>query len=571
MTKFLTRFISLLWSNKLIVLMVGLFAFLSLSFVLPNGNFDCRGGVCGLWIGQWHKHDYIWHMALVKMAFASFPLTHPNYSGAILEGYNYFLDLPVLLLTKFGISSLTSLFKILPIVFVPIYIYLVIKLGTKIENTRMYLYSFLFFMLFGSSFSYLISLYRSSSLYYATLVGFPVVTSIQPGTIFLNLQFAYSLLCVLTILLILKSNANSYKTSIYLGLLTFLALSLKFYGGVIAALLIGIYYLLLAFKSKSFGIFARNTIFTFLFSIASILIFYNPQNVTSASGFAYDPFAITHHMIEDNNLFRNDYLTFARYFLYENGISPRLVAIEIYSLLLFLGVNFGTRLIALYAVIKKIVDNRFNFFDASVIITIIISIIIPILFVQKGSFYNTMQFLYYGVALSSIYAASTLSDIFSSSKRWVLAGIALLILTIPNYIDQLRYVKEPQQVITNDELSALAFLELQPPGAIYASHAHKKDAYISAFSGKQTYFTDVDQLMVTFVDYKSREEVIRKPWLLQPERVNSRYWYLLKNDEDFEMIDVRIRSVGPYFSKIYENDSVLIYEKIKEWVPDENK
>lgn len=548
--------------NKIILILTLLYAGLSLSFIIGNGNYSCDNGICGLHIGGWHLHDAMWHLALVKTSFSKFPFIHPEMSGAYLNGYNYLLDLVILGFTKIGLSSFFVFFKLLPILFIPIYLYLLVLFGRKYKDSSKYINWLLFFMFFGSSFTYLIPLFKDHTLYYSALKGFPVVTSIQPGLIFLNLQYAYSLLCTLGIMILLEHKRN-LKINLFIGILVFLSTSLKFYGGAVAISLIGLYELFSLLQNKKIIQSIQNLIFPIIFLLLSIVLFYKSSGTSDKFPFVFIPFALTHQMIEDKLLFYNESLVNARYFLYSRGISPRLIAIEAYSIILFLLVNFGTRLVFLFSLPRKILDKKFTKLQASMLLTILVTTLMPILFIQDGGWFNSMQFLYYGVFLASFFAAETISNLTIKSKIvTTIFLILIVVLTIPNNIEQLRYIYEPQKVISQGQLVALKFLEDQPRGVVFTTYAHKETGYISALSGQQTYFVDVDQLMVTHVDYKEREYLIIKPWLVNPLKTDADYWYLVKSSEEYPLYLDKIRN-SPGFKEIFNNDDVVIYLKTK--------
>lgn len=553
-----------IWAHKPLILLILVYALLSLSFIWGNGDYSCIDGVCGIRIGGWHLHDSMWHLALVKMGFTEYPFVHPEFAGATLSGYNYLLDLVIYGLTKIGLDSFFVFFKLLPLLFVPLYAYLLVSYGLSRNKSPLYIGSLLFFMFFGSSFTYLITLIYNHSFYYSSMKGFPVVTSIQPGLIFLNIQYAYSLVCLLGILLLLKRNHN-LKRNLLIGLLVFLITGLKFYGGAIALLIIALYQLLQFFKSKKLSQLVTSLAPTLFFFILSVGLFYLSSSATPNSVFNFAPFALIHTMIEDKLLFYNENLTFARYYLYSKGVSPRLIAIELYSIFLFLLVNFGTRLFAFVTVLIKIVKKKLTSMDSIFLVVIIFSILVPIFFVQDGGWYNTMQFTYYGVFLASFFAADLLYLLLQKKKFWsITLATIIILLTLPNNLDQLRYIKkEPKEIITKSELDALDFLANQEKGTVFVNHGYKKTAYISVFSGQSTYFTDVDQLMLTHVDYKEREEQMLHPWSINPSTLPVRYWYLVKSDLEYDVHKKQMELRKKQYQLIYENDAVDIYEYTK--------
>lgn len=537
------------------------FMFLSLSFIVVNGLVRCVDGVCGLWIGSWHMHDALWHLSLVSTAFKEFPFIHPEFSGANLVGYNYLLDLIIYFFSLLGISPILIFFQILPILTAILFVYLVIKYAHRLGLNYLQTNILAFFMFFGSSFSYLATLYHGNTLFYASMRGFPVVTSIQPGMMFLNIQFALSLCTILITMLLLKQKYSLLKI-ISLGFLIFITTGLKFYAGAMLMGYLGLVTLFNFFTQKN----SKEFILTLLASttglILSYLLFYRvPSSVTFP--FSYAPFALVHLMIEDPLLFYNHSLTLARYYLYGHsvGFSPRLWGIEIYSIILLLMMNFGTRLFGLFSAFFQSLKFKLSSEETALFVLTIISILIPVFFVQEGGWYNTMQFMYYGVFFASFLSYKPLSSLLASKRKiLVILGVVWILLTIPNHLDQIRYLTAEQQVITNSELEAFRFLSGLPQGVVYQSGVEKENAYIPALAGQQSYFVDLDQLMVTHVDYEARQELIKNPSeTLKDETIS--YVYINLNHHNASSILGAI-SKNPGFELIFENDLAKIYQRI---------
>ena len=548
-------------THRLLLLQVLLFLFLSLSFIVPNGLFRCQDGVCGLWIGAWHLHDSLWHLSLISTAFRTFPFIHPEFAGATLSGYNYFLDLLLYALSFLHLSPLTLFFQIFPFLTALLYVYLVIRYAKDAKYSISQTNALAFFLFFGSSFSYLATLYTSHTLYYASMRGFPVVTSIQPAMMFLNLQFALSLPLIITAMMVLKRQLTVPRI-LFLALLTFIVAGLKFYGGVMLFGYLGMTLLVKLWDDRRYLL----TLKAFGCALSALalayFIFYHVQGSTKLP-FAFAPFAMTHLMIEDPVLFFNHNLTLARYFLSGSGhFSPRLWGIEIYSILLFLLLNFGTRIFGLFVTGMHALRRRLDSESAIFLILILISTLIPILFVQDGGWYNTMQFLYYGIFFASFLSAKPLAALFTSARKpLILLGIIWILLTIPNHLDQLRYLSEPQSVFTSADLSAFNFLAHTPPGAIYSSGTEKENAYLPAFTGHQTYFSDIDQLMVTHVDYVSRALSLSHPSTVLTDPL-VQYVYIKKSHDNATALVQAVKQ-DPDYRQIWDNESAVIYGRIR--------
>jgi len=166
--------ITALKTNKLLLLQAVLFFFLSISLIVTNGLYSCWWGSCGLYIGQWHMHDALWHISLVKSAFNSFPFPHPFFAGGTVYGYNYFIDLILFALTKFGLEPFFVFFRFLPIVISVLYIFVSIQYVKSQSKGSTQINSIIFFLFFGSSLSYLATLYADNTFFYSSMRGFPV-------------------------------------------------------------------------------------------------------------------------------------------------------------------------------------------------------------------------------------------------------------------------------------------------------------------------------------------------------------------------------------------------------------
>lgn len=546
-------------THKLFLAQSLIFLFLSLSFILPSGNYNCLNDICSLSIGSWHLHDSLWHLSLVNLGFDSWPLQNPFLAGEPLSNYNFLIDYVIYLLSRLGVPPLLSFFKILPIFGALLYVWSVAKFVRLTTSGQLKQNLLAFFLYFGSSFSYLATLYKGDGLYYATLRGFPVVSSITPTTMFLNLQFAFSLSLVLWIIMIIRDRNRPAKP-LFLGILFFALFGLKFYGGVVA-------FLLLLGNSLRSIIYRRYTRSHFLelivigvFCLASLAIFYGFSG-ESSSPFAWAPFALTRLMIDDPLLFYNHSLTLARYYLYENlvGFSPRLVAIELYSLGLFFIFNFGTRVIGIFYGLIAIIKKRINFDSLLVLILILITALIPVLFVQRGGWYNTMQFLYYGTWLSGLLLAELLYKLSTSKLPGKMFFLALVIIfTLPTLLDQFRYLQAEQVVIGHDELAMLNTLKALPPGVVHITNPEFKNALVPALAHKPAYYLDTDQLMVIDAPYLDRLATIKKYSGGSITSVPAAYYLVYKSEYGSEAA-ITALSNPQVFELTYDSADLALY------------
>lgn len=565
-------FLNFIKKNKLLLLVIIIAFFYHFLISFPSGSYYCFKNQCGIYFWGAHEHDGIWHLAIAETAFKTWPPQHPTFAGEKLVGYNYFLDLIIFLLSKTGIPSIIWYFKILPLVWIILMIFLIIKISQKLKEDYFYQVFLLFFIFFGSSFGYFFTLYHKK-----TLIGSSSSLAMQAGLTLVNLHFAYSLIFLILLLMVLFKKQKTLKEILLIGFLNFLILSLKFYGGVIS-LFISFFYLFFEnfkkFSLNQFLMVMRNFLIIISFSLISIIIFYQPFSNNQKSGLILSPFSIAHAIIEEKDLFYLPKLVNARYYLYSiNPLSPRLLAIELFTAFLFLFFNLGTRFLGLVDFLIRGIKKKVNLFEITLFLGTIFSFSLSLLFIQKGIWWNTIQFSYYGLFLANFFIADFLSKILKKKKNFfVWLGIFLImVLTLPENYDIIRgFIKKSKaSYIPKEELEALSFLKQQAPGVIFASFvknnqikkgprilAFSQDtAYVAAFSGKQTYFNDLHVLEITGIDYKEREKQIKEKinWLK-----NVNYLYLLKNTKESEAIIKLLKS--SFSQKIFENKIIKIFK-----------
>ncbi|MCL4384703.1 MAG: hypothetical protein M1326_00105, partial [Cyanobacteria bacterium] len=274
-------------NNKILFFIVMPAFFLFMLVIFPSGTFFCFKDACGINFWGVHGHDSIWHLAIENVSFNKFPFIAPTFAGATLYGYNYLLDFFIFLISKIGIPSIITYFKIFPVVWFILFTLLLIILGRKIKDDPIFVGLFLFFNYFAGSFSFFLTLYH-----HGTING---SSSILPQPIMhmmSNLPYAFSLLFLIWIIIILKSKKLDLRHMIFIAIAIFFILGLKFYG-IVSCILVGIFLLfnLRENVKRSFIYFA----ILFISVLLAILFFYNPfQSLKTGSIFGFAPFALVH-------------------------------------------------------------------------------------------------------------------------------------------------------------------------------------------------------------------------------------------------------------------------------------
>jgi len=484
--------------------------------VIPSGSHYCQNGFCGIYFWGAHEHDGVWHLALINNALTVWPNRFPTFAGAVLSGYNTLLDsilYVINLLTK--IPVVTLYFKVTPLLWFGAMILVWKKFAARYSNNKWYLPAILFFVFFGNSFSYFFRLYHEGIIW-----GASGLLSMQSPQMLSNIQYALTLPLIGVMLILFRKDRVGWKEMLSLAILNFLLMGLKFYAGVIAVTMSGMYALTLIFQ-KQWKIGMIGGLLSVMGFVLATFVFYNPlKSLGGPSILLFKPMATVHPIIEEAGLFFAPSIANLRNNLYATGGSWRLWLIEAATLGLFVFFNWGTRIIGVWAIKKKP-------FDVVLITGIITSLLMNILFIQRGEWWNTVQFLYYATFLSNIYAAEILANLVNQGWKMKLVALLIVCFTIPNALDTYRIFNSfpPHSYVSEAEIEALNKLKSLPKGVVLALPinpipGHEQQlprplynmydtAYVAAFSGQQTYLNDLVQLRLTGINYENRLAIIK--------------------------------------------------------------
>lgn len=531
--------------------------------MMPSGTDFCLGGRCGIHFWGVHSHDSMWHLEIANVAFRTYPFQVPTYAGSILSGYNILMDIILYGFSLIGIPSIVSLFKIVPIIWFCFYTLLTISFARKIRDTKQFVLLSLFFVYFAGHFGYFLQLYHDGSIFKGTQSF-----SLQSMTTLLNTQFALTLPMILAQLTLLKSKSRSLSDVIVMGTLTFFIFGLKFYGGVISLLILFFYLLDWVIDKKNIKLLIKPALIFVLFTIGSVILFYNPFQATqTGSIFTFSPFATVHSMIEAPNMVYMKDMVNARYYLYEHGWSPRLVYIEFLSTVLYIFFNFGVRIIGIvYLSIKAIVKR--SKFDLYLLGTVFASIALSVFLIQKGDWWNTVQFGYYGIFISNVMIVILLDDTMRTfGKKSLVFVISILILAFPTTIQTVYSFTRPDTLyISQKEVEAMNYLKNQPNGVIFNSFKapegysfldYRTSGYVAAFTNKQLYLAHMGPLNIIGVDFSKRLARVNDNDCSLFDDID--YIYYVKG-HDRTILDHCGEKLDQTFAIGYENDEVSILQ-----------
>lgn len=505
---------SLFW-----IILIGSF-FLNMTMFRSGSNYNFG-------IGFWgpNGHDAIWHLSLINQLKQQVPPQNPIYSGTVLQNYHWGFDFFAAKLSQLsGINILLIYFKILPITFSILLGFLSYKLSYLINKNKISSLIFVFLIYFSGSFGWIITLLQNGSM-----GGESLFWSMQSASILLNPPFALSVIILLfgLILWIKFNKTKSIFWSILIGIIFAFLSCIKVYAGILIGVSLSLFFILDFLKTKKISIF--NLIICITTGIISLLILYFLGALNSNNQLLeFKPFWFIHSMIDSLDKLYLPRIASFRYDLSQHlnfYKFPFFIGLEFILFLIFIIGNSGTRIFGFINLINKIITKKCQNFDILITIFLTIAIIIPTLFIQKGTSWNTIQFFYYFLFFLNLYLAQFLGNLWQKNnilKKLIV--IFILLLTIPSsYATVNHYFSFPSpSSLPVSEIKALNFLKNQPNGYVLTYpynkyiknsminpvplYAYETTAYVSAFSEKVVFLEDEMNLSITGYDWQLRRQ-----------------------------------------------------------------
>ena len=526
-------------------------------------------------MGFWgpHGHDGIWHIGLIEAIKRGIPPQNPAFAGEQLTNYHYFYDLLLAQTSAFtGIESIDLYFRLFPALLsfsIGGIVYILAKNWFKSKTPALLS---IFFIYFGGSFGWILVFFRDK-----TIGGETAFWAQQSISTLINPPFAISLLTFLAGLYIFHivcgQKSQIRPLAIPLIILWGTLIEFKAYAGI---LVLGVLALVSVVE-----LLKKNLSFLMIsipIGLLSLIVFV-PNNSSSNSLLIFSPFWLIHSMIDSPDRVGWFRLQLARMAGEELGNWFKFAAAEGIGLALFLAGNLGTRIIGILS--YKLIWPR-GIFNLFLLIFLILALVLPLTFIQKGANFNTVQFFYYFLLVFNFLAGASCYILI---KKYKIFGTALVLIltiaTIPTTLGTLKHYlpERPPARISNAELEALNFLKSQPDGNVLSYYfdrnlkeqfsepvplfAYESTMYVSSLTGKKEYISDTVNLNILGIDYKGRLQVQKDIYSLkEPEIVKKflkensiKYVYLprITNTAADETFGMR---------KIFENKEVIIYNVI---------
>ena len=538
--------------------------FLSLPIIRSGLTYDYG-------IGFWgpNAHDMVWHLSLINHIKNPLQIPLPTFSGQLLKNYHPFYDILISFLSKItGINPSVLLFQVMPLLMSISILYLSYLLGRKITGLPIGGLILVFLNTFANSFGWLITLIRSGSF-----GGESMFWSMQSASTQINPPYALSLIFLLALTVIIYKHPHQQQLSIKETLALFFILILcpitKSYSAIP---IFGLFtfFSLASLKKKN----PKPLILLFFSLITAIIIFFF-YNKSSENLFIYKPFWFINSMIESKDRLYIPTLANMRYTLESvNKIGPRLIALYVATFMFFIIGNFSWRL-AGFASLKSH-QNK------TIAVIILILTLIPTLFIQTGTSWNTIQFLYYALFLSNILLTTFLANNLQKTSTKILLLIIIITSLFSNIGFLQNYLGNPSPAaISKSELEAINLLNKLPPGIIltypfdqYSKinypttplpiYLYETTSYLAAYTKHLTFVDDYMNLQNSGYDWAQRLDNSKK--FFEQKSTYEDRGFLVNNQIDYIYLigqqnsktDLKIDQL--YIKNIFRNPEITIYQ-----------
>lgn len=565
--------------------------------------------------GYWgpHGHDAVWHLGISRHFSQGLSLDNPVFSDTELRNYHYLFNILLGGMHKLtGIALPVLYFQIIPFLMalaIGIVVYHLMIIWTE---RRLAAVVGVILTYVGGSAGWVVNLIR-----HGTLSGESMFWAQQSISTLVNPPYTLSLIFMLAGFIFFLKTLNEYRIRYFIAAVFFWSLlaQTKVYASILtisglaaAILLIQIprFYkpypqLKLKFSKPARRILSwhflakikLNNPYQLLLAVfACVIIASVFLTVPFAKGvskvFIISPFWFIHTMMGAHDRIDWYKLDEARLTFAASGRTFKWLLTELLGLGIFVLGNLWTRVIGAIFVTGKIafllVKNRHaHLTDVMLTPIIAMSWLIPLIFIQQGTAWNTIQFLYYGLFFLNLYTARALSSMYEHFKYRTIS-IALILtviaLNIPTNIGTLReYLPQtPPSRVPAEEILALNLLSQMPRGNVL-TYPHGRDnlefhaphplrdyastAYVTAYSGQPTVLSDQVNLEIIAANWRPRLQHLHDFFATNSEQYakeflrvyNVKYLYLLKG----QTMNQKPESLG--FQKIFDNGLAFIYIK----------
>lgn len=487
--------------------MIVLFTLIFLGIIFQGVIMFKSGLIYDFGIGYWGPlaRDGVWHEALVGQLLKSIPPANPGLSGEILTNYHYFYDLLTSIIVRVGVPANTLIYRIFPVAFSVLVGIGTYKLSMILFKDKKVGLMSVFFAYFASSFGWVVNLIKGEQI-----GGESSFWANQPVSMNLNPPYAISLIIIIFTVLLVNSYLNKPKhlKALLIILLSGTLIGFKVYAG---AVLLGGFFVLSIKRiivNRDFKLMVVS-VFSLLVSLVILL----PQSKGSTGLIEFKPFWLIDTMIDAGDRVGIPNFTARRFAYLTDHKWFHLFALQAICFALFFIGNLGTRIVGILGLDRRQLKSDLFIFIFGMMAT---SFFPALIFIQKGNPWNIIQFFYYFLFFTSLFAAYGLRKI-----PFAIAVIIVLVTPISSLAAFRGWLYPlPPAYLSKSEYDGLKYLSNQKDGIVlkhpfdgsYRSKfkdpfplaIYADNTYVSAYSGKSVFIEDVEQQIVLNTQYKQR-------------------------------------------------------------------
>jgi len=342
----------------------------------------------------------------------------------------------------------------------------------------------------------------------------------------LSLVFTYGIFCIL--IRMISSEKPNTSNHWLIQILIISSLGLKSYAFVVNCFSYGLYLIVSAIKQKSLKPF----LFLLILVICSIPALYLITAFKTGS-FIFLPLWFLDSMIESPD--RLNYIPWAflkEHYIYKNRVI-QLMWLRVRQLMIFYFGNLGVRSFGLIlSPILLIKKNKLTPFFLIITLSLIFSSIIPLLFIQDGVVWNTIQFWYYTLIYANILTALLISKLFKYFKNskpisLIVQPLILLLVvlaSVPTYFQTAKIKFFSQETISSQDLEI--FNEIKNDDLVLIDpnlSNYYQSSFVSAYTGANIVLANTVQLNLVGINPVPIEEEIKSHLNSDPQQLTNTY------------------------------------------------
>ncbi len=484
-------------------------------------------------------YDSSWHVALIKESLNNLPPRHPSNPKILLNNYHYFYDVLIASLGFFSKLPVLNLHYQVGQLLMAILLVLSATVFGKRLKSHQTSALLIFFTVFVGNFAYFIPLFLPDQTWSES--SFWVS---QTFSMMVNPQLVFSFATFYLILTLLTKDFYKKSARHYLMIALILpSIGFKSYGWILMSLLYAIDLLMNLLRARKIQYF----IYGLIYLILALPLIYLMTGFKT-NNFFYHPLWFIDTMVEAvDRLNHLKWRFLLDHYLLTNNY-PRIIFLRTIEIIIFYIGNLGTRslffLFPIWRLAKikpwkkqqQLVDLLFLLF--------VFSSVFPLLFLQRGTVWNSIQFWYYSLIFASILATLVFLEISKNLSKWqkFLALAILIILSVPSYVHGSYYRWRSFEQVSQQEVNLLANLSTDsklmicPDGSWWYRHS-----IVSALTPAEVYLADSSQvnlLNLNLQDFENFEQVFQKQDITSLKNIIEREQidYILCADQNFKQL-----------------------------------